>query len=318
MLNGHIPIQFETLLDDPLKAFDVYIKTNEEKMTLYCPKGKIVPPATKTKIVDEQLTGRLYIQKNDKVYYEDYLESILDKILIMEDIPSLKKAVIAYDSIKRSAEDLFASPKAKKIQRYKKAIFTTIDYVTKNNSALPTLFDLANFDFNLCNHNINVGLFCMGITLELVKHKPDMKIHELIAGYFLHDIGKSRIPHQILHKIGALTPIEWKFIKKHPEEGCFILKKYGALTREAEIIVSQHHERNTGKGYPHGLYSKDIHIYAKICMLADTFDALTSKRPYKTECNSFTALKVMKDEMGRDLDPSLFSMFVKLLSKQLT
>ncbi len=144
----------------------------------------------------------------------------------------------------------------------------------------------------------------------------DFNLKEMVTGFFLHDIGKCSISSRILNKNSALSPTEWKIIKKHPEEGCKILKSNYALTEEAEIIVSQHHEHYNGEGYPKGLQGDNIHIFAKICQIADVFDGLTSFRPYRRKYTSFSALTIMKKEMYRDFDPEFFSMFVKLFLKQ--
>ena len=190
-----------------------------------------------------------------------------------------------------------------------------MDFVLKNNESLQNFIAMTTVDESMYSHCINVGIYSMGITLELLRIKPDLKYYELVAGFFLHDIGKCGTPLEILNKKGPLTNIEWKFIKRHPEEGCYLLKKCKALTTEAEIIISQHHERFNGSGYPQGLLGKDIHLYAKICTLTDVFDALTSERPYRRKYSSFVALKIMKDELQSSFDPTLFNLFVRLFGK---
>ncbi|MFC1512341.1 HD-GYP domain-containing protein, partial [Candidatus Latescibacterota bacterium] len=130
--------------------------------------------------------------------------------------------------------------------------------------------------------------------------------------FFLHDIGKSLIPIRILNKKGTLSSIEWEIIKEHPDKGYRLLEKFGTISEEIEIIVLQHHERHDGNGYPRGLKGEQIHIYAKICMIADVFDALTSYRPYKEKYSTFDALKIMKNEMYKNFNPEFFEKFAKL------
>ena len=315
MENIYTPILPESFLDDSLKSFDVYFKLSEEKMELYCTKGKALHPEIRKKLHAENTIDTLYILTKDKAYYENYIEEVLSTILQKPELSTADKSKLAYESIERSAISLFGSPKAKKIQHFKEIIFSTIDFVLKDFNALHELINRTSFDNSLHNHSINVGIYSMGIILEVLRIKPNLNCHETVAGYFLHDIGKYSTPTEILQKQGKLTPIEWKFIKRHPEAGCEVLQRYGALTKEAEIIVFQHHERYSGKGYPRGLTGKDIHFLAKICAIADVFDALTSHRTYREEYSSFDALKIMKDELYREFDPALFSLFVKLLRK---
>ena len=129
--------------------------------------------------------------------------------------------------------------------------------------------------------------------------------------YFVIGIRKDT-GSRILSKKGPLTFVEREIMKKHPEKGYTILEKFGEVSNEIGIIVLQHHERYDGKGYPKGLKEGQIHLYAKICMIADVFDALTSYRPYKEKYSTFDALKIMKNEMSKNFDPEFFEKFVKL------
>ena len=315
MEEPYIHIPEETILNTSRLSFDVFIKAGENRMLLYCARNKKVTDETRDKLFSNQLNEKLYIYKKDKTYYDLYLESILKNILLDSNLRIHEKSEIAYDAIQRAAVSLFESPKAKKIQRYKKAILNTMEFVIHKNESLQNLIGLTSLNSSVFSHCINVGIYSMGITLELLKIKPTLNYQEMLPGFFLHDIGKCGTPLEILYKKGPLTNIEWKFIKRHPEEGCYLLKKHKELTRETEIIVSQHHERYNGNGYPQGLSGKNIHLYAKICALSDVFDALTSHRPYRKQYSSFVALKIMKDELKNSYDPKLFNLFIKLFGK---
>jgi len=311
----YIPIDVHTLRNDTLQSFDVFFKTNERKMVLYCANGEVVNEEVRESIKSRNIYN-LYILKKDKIYYDLYIEEILPSILSDPKIESFAKTKTAYDSIMNIARLLFESPKADIIQRYKNTIYNTMDFVIKDNEALQNLISMTTFDFSVYNHSINVGIFSIGLTKELLGDSLDYNLAEMVAGFFLHDIGKCKISTTILNKKGPLSKAEWRIMKKHPEEGCKILKKFDALSEEAEIIVSQHHERYNGEGYPKGLERDQIHIYAKICAIADVFDSLTSFRPFRKKYSSFRALTIMKNEMYRDFDPEFFGKFVKLFFKQ--
>lgn len=115
-------------------------------------------------------------------------------------------------------------------------------------------------------------------------------------------------------KRGPLTPTEWKVMRNHVEDGCKLLSEQEMLTRESLIIISQHHERHDGSGYPRNLRGDSIHPHARICAIADAFEGLTSYRPFRKEYSSFEAMKIMKNEMFRDFDPVFFQKFVRLFS----
>ena len=132
----------------------------------------------------------------------------------------------------------------------------------------------------------------------------------------MHDIGKIGIPDNILLKQGRLEAEEWDIMKSHSQKGFDILKKFEKLTAETQIIVLQHHERHNGTGYPQGLMGKEIHLYSKICTIADVFEALVAKRPYKKQKTFFEALKIMKEHMSEDFDPAFFSKFVLMFTQE--
>jgi hypothetical protein len=99
-------------------------------------------------------------------------------------------------------------------------------------------------------------------------------MHELGAGFFLHDLGKVEVDASIINKPGKLTEEEMSRMRQHPHMGYKLLYETNELTHECKKIVLQHHERYDGKGYPNGLQGNDIHLYGRICSIADVFDAL--------------------------------------------
>jgi HD-GYP domain-containing protein (c-di-GMP phosphodiesterase class II) len=105
-------------------------------------------------------------------------------------------------------------------------------------------------------------------------------------------------------------------MKTHPQMGYDILTKFNHMTPEAKIIVLEHHERHSGSGYPNGIRGEKIHIYSKVCTIADVFEALVAKRPYKKQKTFFDALKIMKEQMNQDFDPEFFRKFVLLFTDQ--
>jgi len=128
----------------------------------------------------------------------------------------------------------------------------------------------------------------------------------------LHDVGKIGIPDRILLKPGKLDAAEFDLMKKHSVIGGKILDngdKYPVLLA-GRIIALQHHERWDGKGYPHGLSGTGIHIYGRIVMVADIFDALTSERPYKKPFPLEKAFEIMQGDRGIFFDPELLDLFM--------
>jgi HD-GYP domain-containing protein (c-di-GMP phosphodiesterase class II) len=117
----------------------------------------------------------------------------------------------------------------------------------------------------------------------------------------LHDIGKLGIPDEVLGKHSPLDESEWMLMKAHPEIGLALLDRAGQSSREV-LAVLYHHERLDGSGYPYGLKAEAIPIEARIVAVADTYDALTSDRPYRKAASHVEAKRVMREEAGVRLD----------------
>ncbi len=111
----------------------------------------------------------------------------------------------------------------------------------------------------------------LGLSLE--------RLEALTYAAYLHDMGKAKIPEEILDKKGPLTDEEWEIIKTHPTIGKKMVEN--TAQKKVGIIVEQHHERIDGSGYPHGLKGNDISVEAQIVGIVDTFDAITTERPYR-------------------------------------
>ena len=135
---------------------------------------------------------------------------------------------------------------------------------------------------------------------------------ELIAtASMLHDVGKITLPPSLLQKTSRLAPAEYKIAERHTVEGGHLLSGSGsAVLQAAEIIARTHHERWDGSGYPEGLRGDTTPVSGRIAGLADVFDALTTKRTYKTAIPPEAALDLIRSASGRLFDPDLVSIFV--------
>jgi putative nucleotidyltransferase with HDIG domain len=128
----------------------------------------------------------------------------------------------------------------------------------------------------------------------------------------LHDVGKVHTPREVLTKAGRLTDEEFAVIKRHPVDGAEMVAEIG--DPEITAMVRHHHERLDGTGYPDGLTRDGIPLGARIISVADTFDAMTSSRPYRGACKHKKALDVLSEEAGSQLDPDAVAAFRRYYS----
>lgn len=133
-------------------------------------------------------------------------------------------------------------------------------------------------------------------------------------GYLLHDIGKVGIPEHILGKPGPLTREEWEVMRTHPIIGSQILSPIKFFQR-AIPIVEAHHERWDGRGYPRGLRGEEIPLPARIFAVSDTFDAMTSDRPYRAALSFEHAVEEIRRCAGRQFDTEVVEAFLDLLEE---
>lgn len=158
-------------------------------------------------------------------------------------------------------------------------------------------------------HNLRVTIYALMFSEAL--GMPPETIMRCTKGALLHDIGKLVVPDQILGKPGPLTPDERRVMQTHVEDGIAIVTQACAIS-DAEPVVGGHHERYDGTGYPRGLKGQEIPCEARIFALIDVFDALISRRVYKSAIPISDALAMMQKERGLHFDPALLDRFVEL------
>jgi putative nucleotidyltransferase with HDIG domain len=168
-------------------------------------------------------------------------------------------------------------------------------------------------DFYTYGHSQHVAEYAkvLGEAIGL----PEDELDKLYNGGLLHDIGKILIPDRVLLKPGKLTQEEYEIIKEHPIQGVNMIQHIASL-QEYLPIVRHHHERLDGKGYPDGLKGENIPLLARIVCIADAFDAMTSKRVYRSNMPFQTALEELVRCSGTQFDPDLVAVFVKIIPEK--
>ncbi|MFE8696666.1 HD-GYP domain-containing protein [Cytobacillus sp. FJAT-53684] len=153
------------------------------------------------------------------------------------------------------------------------------------------LSDAFSYDNYIFTHSLNVTLYSLAIGMEL-KLSPK-ELETLGLGAIFHDIGKLKVPLDVLLKPGRLTEEEYIAIKEHAEAGFQILRKVQTIPLLVAHCAYQHHERINGSGYPRGISGKDIHYFGKIIAVADVFDAVTSNRVYRKAMLPHEGLEIL-------------------------
>ena len=161
-------------------------------------------------------------------------------------------------------------------------------------------------------HSMRVAFYAQQLGRELGLTKDEL--YELELASLFHDIGKIGVPDAVLLKPSRLDDKEFQEMKLHPEKSAEILDGFVELD-EAAKFARHHHERYDGRGYPDGLKGEDIPLYSRIILIADTFDAMTSTRPYRKGLPYDVAFGELKEFSGTQFDPTLAETFIKAMQK---
>lgn len=159
-------------------------------------------------------------------------------------------------------------------------------------------------------HSIDVAILAIAIGVKMGFHRK--KLICLGVGSILHDLGKTKIPNEILNKPGKLTPDEFSIIQKHPVYGYETIKEHDINRISAEIVLN-HHERYNGSGYPNGLHSNEINELAYICAIADVYSAMTADRVYRKALPPHEAYEMIMVSGEINFTPVTVEAFLKCI-----
>jgi len=314
MIKSFFPISLHSLRLESVPSFDLYIlHKSKADHVLYRHKNTEFSGAVQDNLLANEVT-ELYVPREQRDDYFEYASREIADVVRDENLGANEKSQAVYKTTSNIMEDLFVTPRSStRIKQAKKAINSTVDFMLHNEEATRSLIFLTSHDYYTYTHSVNVSIFSTALAQRVDDQIAGMAdIKTLSEGFLLHDIGKAKIPSAIINKSGKLTDDEWEMMKKHPQWGQEILQQTGEINPTIEAIVLQHHERPNGSGYPHGLKADDIDLAAKICCIADVFDAITTVRSYRDPLTTFDALQEMRDKMGEHFDWGLFDEFVQL------
>ena len=226
----------------------------------------------------------------------------------------LSTAKVTYDDAKTSVNKLMENirqGKSANVLQSSTAVDHIVDSVIRNQDALRWLTKIKHQDEYTAEHSLNVCILSATFARFLGHDEPE--IRRIAISGLLHDVGKSRVPVDILNKNGRLTVDELNIMKEHTTFGKDLLLSIGHADRIAVDVAHTHHERLDGKGYPRGLTASQIPYYAKIIALADCYDAITSSRCYDGARASMEALDIIYKCRGVQFDNELAIDFIKCI-----
>ena len=183
-----------------------------------------------------------------------------------------------------------------------------VSSIGRNPNALICMTKIREKDTYLLEHSLNVAILLANFGTHV--GLDEEQIQELALSGFLHDIGKIKIPDEILHKPGRLNDQEMTIMKDHVYYGTKVLVEMG-MPDSIVKTIGQHHERLDGYGYPEGLRGNEITAFGRMIAIVDTYDAITADRCYKVGMSSKKALQILLQDTPEKYDEVLVTQFVK-------
>ncbi len=290
-----------------ITAEDIYTSSNQ----LVIPKGLILDEKTIAKLdyysilavrVEDERADSITLIPEENYTYSDRIRQSPEFAKFKEEFEE------DVDNFKSYVNDVVVKGSPLKVDDLMHHTLNVLELGQTTGGLLDMLHCMRDHDDATYAHSINVALICNVMARWL--RMSEEEINNATVSGLLHDIGKSRVPDEIIKKPGKLTPEEFAVIKKHPYFGYEMLK-HSELGPEIINAVLMHHERCDGSGYPLGLHNNHISTYARIVSIADVYDAMTSARVYRGPVCPFATIELFEDEGFRKYDPQFMINFLE-------
>ncbi|MBS3805644.1 MAG: HD-GYP domain-containing protein [Oleiphilaceae bacterium] len=237
--------------------------------------------------------------------------SYINKVQVFDEMSSARPA---YNEARALAKSVMAGlrvGRAIDLNEAKKVVNDCVDSILRNEDALLLLTKLKDKDEYTAEHSLNVSILSAAFGKHLGMLEEEIRTLGLCG--LLHDVGKARVPDEILKKPGSLTPQEYAIMRKHATWGRDILMAVPKITHATIDVAYNHHERLDGKGYPLGIKATQIPYLAKVVAIVDTYDAISSSRAYGAARSSMEALKIIHRSRDGQFDSELTREFVLMV-----
>ncbi len=280
---------------------------------LYRDAGAELKPGDLKRLVDAGI-ATVYLDAADYDGFQENLRTSLDSIVSDERLPVAERFSVVNEVVRGVLREVFRRGNVDRAVKQTSALAEhVVDLVCRDDQIVSELNSVLHYDYSTFTHSANVAYYTV-VLAHALGHTDRALLQKIGTGALLHDIGKLGIPEAILLKPGRLSPEEQSLVRCHLARGLISLREqqleFGQL-----MMVYQHHERIDGSGYPVRLEGNEIHEWARICAVADVFEALTSERPYRRPLSPAAALEVIEQGEGKGLEAEFLQCWKMTISK---
>ncbi|MGH1449518.1 MAG: HD-GYP domain-containing protein [Pseudomonadaceae bacterium] len=197
------------------------------------------------------------------------------------------------------------------VQAVKAVVRECVDSILRNPAAMLWLARIKNSDHYTAEHSLRVAMLAIALGREL--GMPEYQLEQIGVCGMLHDVGKLKVPDEILNKPGSLTAEELQIMRSHAIEGRRLLMSNAQITPATVDVAYSHHERLDGRGYPRGLNAEKIPYFAKIIAVVDAYDAINSDRVYSKGKSNLESLRILHDSAKSHFDEVIVGNFIRMM-----
>jgi putative nucleotidyltransferase with HDIG domain len=306
-LDKYMKIRLNSLPPNKSLPFDLFVMIGGRIIHYLRSSDKI--SAVKIDKFERKAPEQFYILAAERATYQKFVRDGL----MSTDLDTKQKALILRESTMVLVEELFERPDIENaLKDARQVVDDFVKFMDEDAAAMVNLIGLSSHDFYTYNHSLDVSIYSLGLGHAVGFRGHDLK--ELGLGGLFHDIGKRFVPLEIICKNGPLNDEEWALMQKHPTYGLKILSEHNS----AENVVAcafEHHESLQGNGYPQKLTADEIHPMARVVAVADTYDALTTKRSYNDPMKPTEAIELMTGKLGGKYDPEVLRALIAIFHK---
>jgi len=281
----YLPILIKVLMAEERLTFAVYLKVSEGeqgeiRFLPYLENGEILQEAWKESL-ERVGIERLYFHEGDLDRVVAYLNNHL-LLTSAEPEHYREKYCILREHLSMSLHRAFQDPHlGPNIKLAKNSLEKLSNFMQQKGFPWKLVWEMLHQDYTLYNHSVNVGMIGMAMMAYLKKSRRDCLIVGL-AGLF-HDLGLTQLNEEIVNKVEPLDPEERELLQRHPLLGYRLLQKNPQIPLDSLRLILEHHESADGSGYPQGLTLSQQHPYTRILFILETYDGLTTFRPYRPQ-----------------------------------
>ena len=306
-LHDYMKIRVNSLPPGTPLPFDLYVSV-AGRFVLYVRAGDRITADRQARF-ESKAPDSVYIAAGDRAGYQNFVRDCL----LHGGLDTRQKAMMLRESTMVLVEELFEQPDIESALRdARQVIDDFVGFMDNEPEAMVNLIGLSSHDFYTYNHSLDVSIYSLGLGQTLGFRGEELK--ELALGGLFHDIGKRYVPLDIITKTGPLNDDEWAQMQKHPQFGLLILNDH--RTPEAiKACAFEHHESMLGNGYPQALSAAEIHPLARVVAVADTYDALTTRRSYNAPMRPFDAIDLMNGKLKGRYDPDVLKALLNIFDR---